>query len=307
VRARVVGSDALLLLTAAIWGFAFVAQRAGMSYMGPFTFNAVRFALGGFSLVLFARLRHGKPATRRDVGFGIGRTWLVRSGALAGVVLYAGASLQQVGIVYTTAGKAGFITGLYIVIVPFLALFRGGRPTVGAFSGALVAVAGLYLLTVTESLSISPGDLLVLGSAFFWAVHVLLVGWLVSFLDPLRLALRQYATCAVLSLLTACALEPLAAGSILNAAVPLLYAGLASVGIAYTLQVVAQRHAKPVHAAIILGLESVFAALGGWALLGESLTGRAVVGCGLMLAGAATSILTRHSGSLPEAAGQTAT
>jgi drug/metabolite transporter (DMT)-like permease len=306
VYARVVRSDALLLLAAAIWGFAFVAQRAGMAHVGPFTFNAIRFALGSLPLVPLAYLRRRGRVMSPTTSSGVCQTWLVRSGSLAGLALFAGASLQQVGIVYTTAGKAGFITGLYIVIVPFLGLFQRSRPTAGAFLGALIAVAGLYFLALTGSVRVSPGDLLVLGSAFFWAAHVILVGWLVSFLDPISLALRQFATCSALSLLTACALERTGAHAVLQAAIPILYAGLASVGIAYTLQVVAQRHARPAHAAIILGMESVFAALGGWLMLGESLPARGVFGCALMLTGAVISVLTRRSDSVQNGTGQSA-
>jgi len=282
---RTLKSDALLMLTATIWGFAFVAQRVGMEYVGPFTFNGVRFALGSLSLVPLMLLKRKNPsaiaallppADRRTVAWG---------GALAGLVLFMGASLQQVGLVHTTAGNAGFITGLYVVIVPLLGLFWRQRPDLGTWIGALLAAAGLYLLSVTAAFEIAFGDLLVLVGAFFWAAHVLIIGWLSPRIESIQLACIQFAVCSLLSLITAAALETMTLQGLMGAALPILYGGLLSVGVAYTLQVVAQRDARPAHAAIILSLESVFAALGGWLLLGELLSARALVGCSLMMAG----------------------
>lgn len=278
-------SDALLLVTAIIWGFAFVAQRVGMDYVGPFTFNGVRFALG--SLVLLPMIirnsgRQGRIDTPLDP---VGGKMLVAGGALTGLALFAGASLQQVGLVYTTAGNAGFITGLYVVIVPLLGLIWGQRPGGGTWLGAFLAAAGLYLLSVTDTFTIAFGDLLVLIGAFFWAGHVLIIGWLSPRTDSLKLACFQYAVCSVLSLITAVVFETMTVAGIIDALIPILYGGIMSVGIAYTLQVVAQRHAHPAHAAILLSLEAVFAAIGGWILLGERLSARGFTGCTLMLAG----------------------
>jgi drug/metabolite transporter (DMT)-like permease len=274
-------ANLLLLLTAAIWGSAFVAQRAGMDHVGPFTFNGVRFALGGLSLLPLIWLMP-KPAP--SAGRGDPRT-LLFGGLLAGAALYFGASLQQVGLVHTTAGKAGFITGLYVVIVPLMGLIWRQRPDLGTWTGAVLAALGMYFLSVTRQFSISLGDLLVFIGAFFWAGHVLLLGWLSPRVDALRLAMVQFLVCSVLSLGTAFAAETVALSGILDAALPILYGGLGSVGIAYTLQVVAQKDAKPAHAAIILSMESPFAALAGFFLLGEILTGRGLFGCALMLAG----------------------
>ncbi|MDJ0831590.1 MAG: DMT family transporter [Desulfobacterales bacterium] len=278
-------SDTLLMLTATIWGFAFVAQRVGMDFVGPFTFNGVRFALGSLSLLpllFFSRRQRSKidsilphPSTKQVL-------W---GGCLAGIALYLGASLQQVGIVYTTAGKAGFITGLYVVIVPILGLLWRQRPGTGTWVGAFLAVVGLYLLSVTETLVIAYGDSLVLVGAFFWAGHVLLLGWLSPKVNPLMLAFLQFAVCSLLSLVTALFTEIITLQAIRQAALPIFYGGVFSVGIAYTLQVVAQRKARPAHAAIILSLESAFAALGGWLILGEVLSLRGLMGCLLMLAG----------------------
>ncbi|MGD8541935.1 MAG: DMT family transporter [Desulfobacteraceae bacterium] len=282
---RTLKSDALLMLTATIWGFAFVAQRVGMDYVGPFTFNGVRFALGSLSLIPLVLLKRRHPSASAALLPPAGPKTVLWGGALAGLALFMGASLQQVGLVYTTAGNAGFITGLYVVIVPLLGLFWKQRPDLGTWVGAVLAAAGLYLLSVTAAFRIAYGDLLVLVGAFFWALHVLIIGWLSPRIESVLLACIQFAVCSALSLITAAALETTTPAAVYAAALPILYGGLLSVGVAYTLQVVAQRDARPAHAAIILSLESVFAALGGWLLLGEVLTARALLGCGLMMAG----------------------
>jgi drug/metabolite transporter (DMT)-like permease len=292
-------SDGLLLLTAVIWGFAFVAQRVGMEYVGPFTFNGVRFALGALVLlpiVLKIRSTHSKTAGRRVPA---GRRTMVLGSILAGVAIFLGASLQQVGLVYTTAGKAGFITGLYVVLVPIVGLLFGQKTHAGTWLGALLAAAGLYLLSVNEDFSIDFGDLLELAGAFMWAGHVLIIGWLSPRMDSSVLALIQYTTCSALSLLTGFLFETMTLNAIGQAAGPILYGGVLSVGVAYTLQVVAQRHAHPAHAAILLSLEAVFAAAGGWLMLNELLSLRSLIGCGLMLAGMLLSqlfyLILQHS------------
>jgi drug/metabolite transporter (DMT)-like permease len=293
-------SDSLLLLTAAIWGFAFVAQRVGMDYVGPFTFNGVRFALG--SIVLVPIILRNKKYRNVDekASTGGASNALKLGGALLGITLFSAASLQQVGLVYTTAGNAGFITGLYVVIVPILGLFWRQRSDAGTWIGAFLAAIGLYLLSITDRFTISFGDLLELLGAFLWAVHVLIIGWLSPKIDSLKLACTQFTACSVLSLFTALLVETMAIKSILQAAIPILYGGVLSVGVAYTLQVVAQKKAHPAHAAILLSLEAVFAAFGGWLILDETMTFRGIIGCALMLAGMLLSQLwglykhTRH-------------
>jgi len=278
-------SDALLLTTAIIWGFAFVAQRVGMDHVGPFTFNGIRFAIGSLSLLPLVLMSREQPTTMRTVLPPPGLKTLLLGGGALGLTLFAGASLQQIGLVYTTAGKAGFITGLYVIIVPLLGLFWRQQPGVGTWIGAVLATIGLYLLSVTEAFTIEAGDLLVLIGAVFWAAHVLIIGWLSPRIKPIKLAFFQYVACSILSLITAARLESITITSIFAAALPIFYGGLLSVGIAYTLQVIAQRDAHPAHAAILLSLESVFAAIGGWLILGEVISPRGLVGCGLMLAG----------------------
>ena len=286
-------SDTLLLLAAVIWGFAFVAQRIGMEYIGPFGFNGVRFALGGLALLplLFRNgSRRGGASSCHASAYTLPR---LGGGLLAGLVLFCGASFQQVALIYTTAGNAGFVTGLYVVLVPILGVALGHRTHAGTWLGTGVAGLGLYLLSASEHLTFAAGDLLVLIGALFWACHVHIIGWLSPRQDPLKLALMQNGACAGLSLLVSAAIEQNTVSGYLAAAVPILYGGIMSVGVAYTLQVVAQMKVKPAHAAIILSLETVFAAIGGWALLGEVLTPRAMAGCGLMLCGMLVSQLWR--------------
>ncbi|MBE9566412.1 MAG: DMT family transporter [Proteobacteria bacterium] len=290
VPGRPLASESLLLLASAIWGFAFVAQRVAMDHIGPFTFNAVRFALGSLPmlpLIALARRRgNGGHAPDRPRLRG-----LLLSGLAAGALLYGGASLQQLGIVHTTAGKAGFITGLYVIIVPILGLLWKMHPRPNVWAGAVLGIVGLFLLSVTEHFTIGLGDSLVLAGAFFWAGHVILVGWLIRRIDVGTLAFLQFTTCAVLSFLTALVVEDIRIDGIIAAAGPILYGAFISVGIAYTLQLIGQRRTPPSRAAIILGLEAVFAAVGGWAVLNETLSSRALVGCSLMLAGVIVSQL----------------
>jgi drug/metabolite transporter (DMT)-like permease len=278
-------SDALILLASAIWGFAFVAQRIGMDYVGPFTFNGVRFALG--SLVLLPLiLRNGIWKNRSRISASTaGKKTLMFGGGLLGIALFAAASLQQVGLVYTTAGNAGFITGLYVVIVPILGLLWGQHPNAGTWIGVLLAAVGLYFLSVTDELTISLGDMLELFGAILWAVQILIVGWLSPKTDPIKLAVAEFSTCSLLSLFTAFIFEEIALNTLLQAIIPILYCGVLSVGVAFTLQVVAQQNAHPAHAAILFSLESVFAALGGWLILNETISSRGLVGCALMLSG----------------------
>jgi drug/metabolite transporter (DMT)-like permease len=285
MKEATVKSDVLLLTTAVIWGFAFVAQRVGMDYVGPFTFNGIRFGLGSLSLLPLVLMSGEQRAAASRVLPRPGPKAVLFGGAALGLTLFAGASLQQIGLVYTTAGKAGFITGLYVIIVPILGLFWKQQPKIGTWIGAFLAAVGLYLLSMTEKFAIEPGDLLVLIGAFFWAAHVLIIGWLSPRIHSVKLAFSQYVACSILSLAAACIIEVITLDSIFQAAIPILYGGLLSVGIAYTLQVVAQRDAHPAHAAILLSLESVFAAIGGWLILGEIISPRGLAGCGLMLTG----------------------
>ncbi len=271
------------MLTAVIWGIAFVAQRVGMDHVGPLTFNGVRFALGALTLFPFV-LKSGRVAEKAMIQH-LTRNRAILGYCINGLVLFGAATLQQVGIVYTTAGKAGFITGLYVVIVPLLGMLWKRWPGWGGWIGAILAGAGLYFLSVTEELNLAPGDGWVLASAFLWATHVLLLGYLSPRVNVLRLACAQHAICSLLSLAAAGFTETITLHGLRDATIPILYGGVMSVGVGYTLQVVAQKVALPTHAAIILSLEAVFAALAGWMMLSETLSSRGLLGCGLMLAG----------------------
>ena len=282
MQTRTLKSDSLLLLTAFIWGTTFVAQRMGMDHIGPMTYNASRFALGAVTLMpLILVLRRAGVAPRRKAS----RRFLLWGGALAGLALFGGASFQQMGLLYTTAGKAGFITSLYVVLVPLMGLFLGHRCGWFLWLGVALAVAGLYLLSVTESFTIGRGDLLVLVSAFFWAIHVQLIGYLAKRGSPLRIAWVQFVVCSALSLAAAVLTEEVTLAGVREATIPILYGGILSAGVAFTLQVVCQRTSPPAHAAIIMSLETVFAALAGWLVLSERLDLRDIAGCVLMLAG----------------------
>ena len=284
MRSNSLRADLLLLLTAFIWGFAFVAQRMGMEYVGPYLFNAARFALGCLPLLPFVTQNACGPLLPHLLRAAPGSL-------LAGLFLFAGSSLQQVRIVYTTAGKAGFITGLYVILVPILGLALGQQSGRNTWLGALVATAGLYLLSVEPPFSIAYGDALVLIGALFWAGHVLIIGRFAQQIDWAALAFLQFLTCSLLSFGVALAVEPVAWQPLVDAAWPVFYGGVLSVGVAYTLQVVAQRQAPASHAAIILSLETVFAALGGWWLLSEAMSLRGLAGCGLMFGGMLVSQL----------------
>jgi len=270
----------MLWITSAIWGFAFVAQRAGMEYIGPFTFNGIRFLLGSGSLLpLIFWMKHKQKKTSSK------QKNILKGGLLAGIVLFIGASLQQAGMVYTEAGKAGFITGFYVILVPLIGIFIGQYITKLLWAGSFIALAGLYLLTINGPIVLQKGDMLILLSAFFWAIHVQLINKLVDTHSALPLSAFQFAVCGILSLGAGFIFETITLDSILLAIWPLLYGGLMSVGIAYTMQVVAQQHVHPAYASIILSFETVFAVIGGWLLLNEMLSLRNLAGCLLMLTG----------------------
>lgn len=276
-------SNALLLLTAIIWGFAFVAQRVGAQYLGSFSFNGIRFALGSLSLIPLMLIFREKSDS------GVNQKLLpsstISAGLIAGGILFLGATLQQIGVAYTTAGKAAFITGLYIVIVPLFGIFLKHRLHLNTWLGVIIATAGLYFLSITEKLTIAKGDLYELIGVLFWALHILAIDHFCKKSNAFQLSFVQFVTCSVLSLISAFFFEKTTVSAIFQASIPILYGGICSVGIAYTLQVIGQKHAKPSHAAIIMSLETVFASIGGLLFLRENLTLRESLGCMLMLTG----------------------
>lgn len=277
---NILKSDALLLLTAAIWGFAFVAQRVGMDYIGPFWYSGIRFAMGALFLIPIYLMKNKKSKktgifTRGNLGVSL----------LAGTILFIAANFQQVGIKFTTAGKAGFITGLYVVLVPLAGLFFRRRTRINAWMGAVLAALGLYFLSLTGGFVMERGDFLVFLGAFFWTAHILVIDRFSPNMDSLVFSIGQYLVCSILSSIIALIVENLTWSMISSALPALIYGGVFSIGIAYTLQVVAQKTIQPAHASIILSLESVFALLGGIILLSEPLTLRTLLGSALMLAG----------------------
>ena len=275
-------ANLMLLVTAAIWGFAFVAQRVAMDHMGPFSFNAVRFLLGAASLLPLIWFFSRKKA---DATTNVAKTSVWLAGGVAGAILFIAAALQQVGLLYTTAAKAGFITGLYMILVPFLGLFLRHVTGLNAWLGAILALVGLYLLSINADFSMSRGDFLMFIGAIFWACHILWIDFIGRRVDALQLSAVQFLACGLLSSIMAFWQEIPTLASVLLAWPAVLFASFISVGLAYTLQVVAQKKAKPAHAAIIMSMEAVFAAIGGVVFLDESLPMRGWIGCGLMMTG----------------------
>lgn len=273
-------ANGLLLLAAAIWGFAFVAQKVSAAYVGPFTFNGTRFLLGAFALwpVIAVTERRDPPSVE------IKRQTL-HAGLIAGLILCTAASVQQIGVSMTTAGKGGFLTALYVVLVPvFGFLFLRQRVRKPVILAIALSAVGLYLLCVTEKLTIGRGDLIVLIGAVFWAMHILFIDRWADRVSPLRLSALQFLLTGAVSMVIALCTETITAAGLLGGLPAILYGGLFSVGVAYTLQVVAQKDAKPAHAAILLSMESVFSVIGGALILGERMGLRSLAGCVLMLA-----------------------
>lgn len=283
VVSRRTRANLMLLVGAAIWGFAFAFQA--MSQVGAFTFNATRFALGAASLLPLIAWQDRRAGVTPDDGR---RRWrsVLAPGLICAVFLFGGASLQQLSLADTTAGNAAFITGLYVVLVPVVGIFLGHRSTAALWVGVALAVAGLYLLTMTGGLAqMNSGDLLCLISALFWTAHILTVGHFVKKSDPLRLAVAQFVANSAFGAVAAFVSEPAPFQGLETAVVPILYTGLLSVGAGYSLQVLGQRDALESHAALIMSLESLFGVVGGALLLGERMSAAGYLGCVLMLAG----------------------
>ena len=279
----------LLALTAFIWGSAFVAQSVGMDYLGPFTFNSIRCLMGGIVLipVLLLFKRNGRKKSQEQMaevaGAGIGsRKDLIVGGICCGLALAAGSSLQQIGLVYTTAGKAGFITALYIVIVPVMGILLGKRVGLKVWIGVVLAATGMYFLCITEGFSIAKGDFFVFLCAAAFSVHILVIDYFAPKVDGVALSCIQFFVCGILCAVPMLVSEQPQIIQIMEAWVPLAYAGVLSCGVAYTLQVVAQKNTDPAVASLILSLESIFSVLAGWVILGERLSGRERFGCALV-------------------------
>ena len=273
----------LLFLTAFIWGTAFVAQSVGMDHIGPFAFNAARSFVGGLALIpvifFFDRLKTaGQKAAERD-----SRKVLLLGGLCCGLALGIASCLQQVGIKYTAVGKAGFITAMYIVIVPILGLFLGKKVGVKLWISVVIAIAGLYLLCMSGSFSLQKGDLLVILCAFAFSVHIMVIDHFSPMVDGVKMSCLQFFVAGILSLAVMAFAEGAPAPRDLALSwMPVLYCGVLSSGVAYTLQIIGQKGVNPTIASLVLSLESVISVLAGWVILGQSLSGREILGCILM-------------------------
>ncbi|MCJ7835389.1 DMT family transporter [Cuneatibacter sp. NSJ-177] len=277
-----------LLFTATIWGIAFVAQSVGMEYLGPFTFNSVRCLIGGAVLLPLIWVREKKAvwiqASDTAEQKRIRKKNLVSGGICCGLLLFLASNFQQFGIQYTTVGKAGFITACYIVIVPVLGLFLGKKCSPFLWAAVFLALTGLYLLCITDGFSIGLGDLLVLVCALLFSFHILVIDHFSPLADGVKMSCIQFFICGILSGIAALFTESLEVSALFDAWVPLLYAGVLSCGVAYTLQIVGQRGMNPTVASLILSLESCISVLAGWILLGQKLSSREIFGCAVMFA-----------------------
>lgn len=273
----------LLLLAAFIWGVAFVAQKEGGTAVGDLTFNGVRSIIGGTVLLVAIPILSKFGFVKLPADKGERKTTLV-GGVLCGCALFLATNLQQVGISYTTVGKSGFVTALYIVLVPILGVFLRKRTTLFHWLGVLLAVCGLYLLCVQGERGVHIGDLLLLGCAFMFSVQILLVDYFVTKADGVCLSCIQFFTVGILNMPLMFVFEQPSLSAITINWLPILYAGVLSSGVAYTLQIVAQRDTHPTTASLLMSFESVFAVLAGWVILQEDLSTAELLGCGLMFA-----------------------
>ena len=296
------GRGLLLALAALIWGTAFVAQSVGMDYLGPCAFNGVRSIIGGLVLLPCIPLldglakKNGEPS-RAPKG-PAGRRALWQGGLLCGLALTAGSSLQQAGIQYTTVGKAGFLTAMYIVIVPVLGIFWRKKPGPQVWAGVVLAVAGFYLLCRPEQLGIGRGETLLLLGSLMFSFHILLIDRFSPLVDGVRMSCIQFFVAGGICLAAALLFERPTLAGILASWAPLLYAGVLSCGVGYTLQTVAQKGLDPTIASLVLSLESVFSVLAGWVVLRQALSLRELFGCALIFA---AIVLTQLPGKRPDA------
>ena len=273
----------MLLAASFFWGTTFVAQILGMEGLGPYTYAAARFALGVFFIGALWFLYRDKRAEQRRAGtFRSG----FRAGIPVGLAMFVGVTLQQVALLYTTAGKTAFITTVYIVLVPLAAVLLGQRVRAVQWGGAILAFAGVYFLSAHGEITINTGDLLVLICSFFWMAQILLIDRYARAVDAIELCFMQMIVCTIGSAVLAAIYESFAWIDIWGAAVPILYAGLFSCGVAYTCQILGQAYVEPTQAAILMSTEAIFAAAAGWLILGETMSGVQLLGCALLLGGA---------------------
>ena len=280
-------SNLLLLMTAIIWGSAFIAQSKGADVIGPFTFNTVRYALAVVALLpviyIFSRKRNSENTVDLDIPRANGTKTLIIGGIATGIALFTASSLQQYAMAFTTAAKAGFITTLYVILVPIVGIFLKKKIRPIIWFCALLAVIGLYLLSIKPgTFSISRGDFFVLLCALAFTGHILIIDYFSPKTDGVKLSCIQFAVVSIASFVAMMMTETFVLSEVLDAIIPLLYTGVLSSSVGYTCQIIAQKKADPVISSLILSLESVFAAIFGALILLESMSGREITGCAIM-------------------------
>ena len=284
------GSSLLLFLAACIWGVAFVAQSVGMDYMGPCTFNGIRFLIGGTVLLPLVYVRVKK---KKNTPEELPPALTLKGGICCGLAICAASLCQQKGIMETTVGKAGFITTLYIIIVPVFGLFLRKKVPGKVWIAAAVAAVGMYMLCINESFSVSRGDAFVFLCAIIFAVHILVIDYFSPKTDGVALSCIQFYTAGIICTVAAFAVETPTWGQFVSGIVPILYAGVMSCGVAYTLQIIGQKNVEPTVASLILSMESVVSVLAGWVILGQELSSKELAGCVLVFAAV---ILVQYNG-----------
>lgn len=277
-----------LLLAAMLWGTCFVFQKIGMDYIGPYTLGAFRFLIGAFTLIpvifLSSKVDNRKQIKTSEMNGGFFDKQLYLGGGLCGTALFAAASLQQIGLQYTTAGKAGFITALELVLVAAITIFITRKTQINTLIGVLLAVIGMYLLCITEGFFLEKGDAYELAAIVFWAIQIIAIDKFSKDLDVIKLSFIQFVTTGILSIIFMLLFENPQWNDIKNGAIPILYTAVIEVAIAYTLQIIGQKYTPPIIAAVILSLESVFSVISGALILGEEMSFREIIGCIVMLA-----------------------
>lgn len=280
----------ILFMAAFIWGTAFVAQSVGMDYLGPFAFNGIRSFIGCVTLlpcIAFLSKANKAPDNVRNADAGErkkARKTLITGGICCGLCLFAASSLQQIGIQYTTVGKAGFITAFYIVLVPVLGIFLKQRIGWKVWLAVVLALAGLYFLCITDGFSIGRGDIYVFLCALIFSLHILVIDYFAPKTDGVKMSCIQFLVVGVLSVPFMLGLETTTIDAVIKSAAPILYAGVMSSGVAYTLQIIGQKNMNPAIASLILSLESSISVLAGWVILGQHLSVREGFGCVMMFA-----------------------
>lgn len=273
----------LLLLTAMIWGLAFVAQSEAMDHIGPFTMQAIRSALAGLVMLPVIALRDRSGLSARLKSAAERKKYLV-TGCICGIFLFLASTLQQIGLIYTSVGKSGFLTALYVILVPVLGIFLRKKAALIVWLGVVLAILGLYFLCLTDRSALNIGDILTLLCSVAFALHIVYIDHACADLDGVRISCIQFFFTSFVASICMIAFETPSWDAIRACMVAILYTGILSGGAGYTLQIIGQRYTNPTVASLIMSLESVFAAVFGWLILSQGLSGRELLGCGLMFA-----------------------